>query len=224
MEHDEVLKLVGKYKFALAFENAICTDYITEKFWRPLKVGTVPIVYGSDRFQDFLPDNHSAISMLDFATPADLAHYIHELNNNDTLYDFYRYFKLNRIISNDTLLVQTMSARTWGINNDRIRGNFINKLECVVCERVHETRQDSTIKYQAKFDDYGCPPPTTFDKYGRKLERTGNWYRTYEYTRCQLEVFQELIDQKNYNFTEKDIYNAASKRFSPSFQKNEFLR
>jgi hypothetical protein len=51
MEHAEILKLVAKYKFALAFENAICTDYITEKFWRPFKVGTVPIVYGSDRFQ-----------------------------------------------------------------------------------------------------------------------------------------------------------------------------
>ncbi|CAF0842145.1 unnamed protein product [Rotaria sordida] len=224
MEHNEILKLVGKYKFALAFENAICTDYITEKFWRPLKVGTVPIVYGSDQFQNFLPDNHSAISILDFATPADLAHYIHKLNINDTLYDFYRHFKLNRIISNDTLLVRTMSTRTWGIHNDRIRGNFINKFECVVCERVHKTRKDSTIKYQAKFEDYGCPPPTTFDRHGKKLERTGNWYRTYVYTRCQVEVFQELIDQKNYSFTEKDLYNAASKRFSPSFQRNEFLR
>ena len=56
MEHDEILKLVGKYKFAIAFENAICTDYITEKFWRPLRVGTVPIVYGSDRFQVRKPD------------------------------------------------------------------------------------------------------------------------------------------------------------------------
>jgi hypothetical protein len=51
MEHADILQLVGKYKFALAFENAVCRDYITEKFWRPLKVGTVPIVYGSDRFQ-----------------------------------------------------------------------------------------------------------------------------------------------------------------------------
>ena len=51
MEHHEILQLVAKYKFALAFENALCTDYITEKFWRPLKVGTIPIVYGSDRFQ-----------------------------------------------------------------------------------------------------------------------------------------------------------------------------
>ncbi|CAF3847874.1 unnamed protein product [Rotaria magnacalcarata] len=224
MEHDEILKLVSKYKFALAFENAICTDYITEKFWRPLKVGTVPIVYGSDEFQDFLPDNHSAISMLDFTTPELLARFIHELNVNDTMYDSYRHFKLYQIISNDTLLVRTMSERKWGIHNDRVRGNFIHQFECLVCERVHKTRQDPTIKYQAKFDDYGCPPPTTFDKNGEKLEHSGNWYRSYEFARCQLEVFHELLDQKNYSFTEKDINNAATKRFAPSFRRDEFLR
>ncbi|XP_041706014.1 alpha-(1,3)-fucosyltransferase 10-like [Coregonus clupeaformis] len=27
----------------LAFENAICDDYITEKLWRPLKLGVVPV-------------------------------------------------------------------------------------------------------------------------------------------------------------------------------------
>ena len=96
------------------------------------------------------------------------------MNTNDTLYDFYRAFKSNRIISHDTLIVRTMSERTWGINNDRIRGNFISKLECLACERVDKTRQDLIIKCQAKFDDYGCPPPTTFDGNGQKLERMGS--------------------------------------------------
>ncbi|UJR23117.1 hypothetical protein I4U23_026138 [Adineta vaga] len=224
MEHTDILELVGKYKFALAFENAICTDYITEKFWRPLKVGTIPIVYGSDQFHDFLPDDHSAISLLDFAAPIELADYLHQLNKNDTLYDFYRQFKFTRTISNKTLLARTMSERTWGIHNDRIRGNFINKFECTVCERVHKTRQDSAIKYQAKFEDYGCPPPTTFDETAQRVERSGNWYRTYEFTHCQVEVFDEWIKQGNYNFTEKQLYDAASKRFSPSFRRNEFLK
>jgi hypothetical protein len=45
MEYDEILKLVGKYKFTLAFENAIRTDYITGKFWRSFKIRIIPIVY-----------------------------------------------------------------------------------------------------------------------------------------------------------------------------------
>ena len=235
-----MLKLVGKYKFALAFENAVCTDYITEKFWRPLKVGTVPIVYGSDRFQvrraqlvardsrvccrqDFLLDDHSALSMLDFPSPAELARRLHELNSNETLYEFYRQFKSTRTIANDSLLARTMSERQWGIHNDRVRGNFISRFECLVCERAHQTRQDPSQRYQAKFDDYGCPPPATFDGQGRLLDRSGDWYRTYEFARCQLEVFQEWAQQGNYSFTEADLYSAASKRFSPSFRRNEFL-
>lgn len=47
MTHKDFIELVSKYKFAISMENGICNDYITEKFWRPLHVGTVPIVLGS---------------------------------------------------------------------------------------------------------------------------------------------------------------------------------
>lgn len=44
-------KLMAKYKFTLAMENSICDDYITEKLWRPLHLGSVPIVLGSPKVQ-----------------------------------------------------------------------------------------------------------------------------------------------------------------------------
>ena len=47
MVHTDFIELVSKYKFAIAMENGICKDYITEKFWRPLNVGTIPITLGS---------------------------------------------------------------------------------------------------------------------------------------------------------------------------------
>ena len=47
MSDPEFLEIVSKYKFAIAMENGLCQDYITEKFWRPLGVGTIPIVLGS---------------------------------------------------------------------------------------------------------------------------------------------------------------------------------
>ncbi len=34
------------YKFYLAFENSLCVDYISEKFWRAMSWDLVPIVLG----------------------------------------------------------------------------------------------------------------------------------------------------------------------------------
>lgn len=51
LNNREFLSFVAKYKFTIAFENAICNDYITEKLWRPLIVGSVPIYYGSLSFK-----------------------------------------------------------------------------------------------------------------------------------------------------------------------------
>ena len=49
MDHKDFYKLMAKYKFTLATENAVCDGYMTEKLWRPLMLGSVPIVLGSPR-------------------------------------------------------------------------------------------------------------------------------------------------------------------------------
>lgn len=51
MHHPDFWHLLAQYKFTLAFENAVCVDYITEKLWRPLIVGSVPVYYGSPSVQ-----------------------------------------------------------------------------------------------------------------------------------------------------------------------------
>lgn len=48
---DEFLKFLSKYKFTIAVENAKCDDYITEKLWRALIVGSVPVYFGSPRIR-----------------------------------------------------------------------------------------------------------------------------------------------------------------------------
>lgn len=47
MYENDLITFVAKYKFTIAIENAICDDYITEKLWRPLIAGSVPIYLGS---------------------------------------------------------------------------------------------------------------------------------------------------------------------------------
>ena len=46
-------KMLRKYKFYLSFENALCQDYITEKFFLALHSGVIPIAYGGLSRQDY---------------------------------------------------------------------------------------------------------------------------------------------------------------------------
>ncbi|KAL9972349.1 hypothetical protein ACROYT_G018634 [Oculina patagonica] len=68
--------IIAKYKFTLSFENAICEDYITEKLWRPLVLGSVPIYKGSPTVLDWMPNDHSIILVDDFESPKELANFI----------------------------------------------------------------------------------------------------------------------------------------------------
>lgn len=47
LDTDEFYKFIARYKFVIAYENGVCNDYITEKLWRPLTLGVVPIYFGA---------------------------------------------------------------------------------------------------------------------------------------------------------------------------------
>ena len=41
---------MNQFKFYLSFENALCEEYITEKFFRPLtKQNVIPVVMGAPK-------------------------------------------------------------------------------------------------------------------------------------------------------------------------------
>ncbi|KAK1341840.1 hypothetical protein QTO34_016591 [Cnephaeus nilssonii] len=134
MDADGFYRIIAQYKFILAFENAICDDYITEKFWRPLKLGVVPVYYGSPSVTDWLPSNRSAILVSEFSHPRELAAYIRQLDSDDRLYEAYMEWKLKGEISNQQLLT-ALRERTWGVQ-DINQDNYIDAFECMVCSKV----------------------------------------------------------------------------------------
>ena len=90
----------SKYKFYLAFENGIhCNDYISEKFWKnSLSTNLVPIVYGpaKEDVAAVAPKN-SFIHVEDYQGNLNkLADYLIYLNNNDTAYLEYHFWRLQK--------------------------------------------------------------------------------------------------------------------------------
>ena len=76
------------YKFYLSFENSICVDYVTEKFFNILQTDMIPVVMGGADYASRAPP-HSYIDVLRFKGPEELADYLQKLDSNDRLYAEY---------------------------------------------------------------------------------------------------------------------------------------
>ncbi|XP_056612553.1 alpha-(1,3)-fucosyltransferase 4-like [Triplophysa dalaica] len=88
---DSVTRTISRYKFYLAFENSMHTDYITEKLWKNALVsGAVPVVLGPSRenYELFLPAD-AFVHVKDFRSPLGLAVYLKHLDRHPALYQRY---------------------------------------------------------------------------------------------------------------------------------------
>lgn len=86
--------LARTYKFYFAAENSLCVDYITEKFWRTLEVGMVPVVYGGADYGAVAPPN-SYIDVRDFKSHNELVEYLKKVGNDPE--EYAKYFEWKRI-------------------------------------------------------------------------------------------------------------------------------
>lgn len=247
MSSENLYEILSNYKFILSMENAVCDDYITEKLWRTYYVGSVPVIFGSEKINELLPTNKSSINIRDFEKAEDLAKYLKILNENDTEYEKYVSYKRKNGVEN-IYLKDLMAKRQWGINNDRVKGNFIDKFECMVCERLNENRRlkEKNLKlkvHQATKQHYGCPHPVTFDDEGRlitfedvknAIEINSNnnnliendfngWRFSFYFAYANQHIFfEKYLNNKIFNFTPKMLRNDAFKFYNRFiFSKNK---
>ncbi len=52
--HESFIKLLSKYKFYLSFENSLCRHYYTEKLFRSLEIGVIPILLNHPADSEYL--------------------------------------------------------------------------------------------------------------------------------------------------------------------------
>ncbi|CAH1159349.1 unnamed protein product, partial [Phaedon cochleariae] len=176
---EKYMHFMAQYKFIISFENAICEDYITEKLWRPLIVGSIPIYFGSPTIEDWLPNKNSAILAKNFEDMQSLAKFIEVINQNNTLYNSFLEHKLHSRISNDF------------IRDNILDQHPVSEFECFVCKKIHQ--KDYSFGGKKK-NVYDCLKPTA-----RKNEEN-TWDQHWEIGKCQSKALQILRNQgKSYS-------------------------
>ncbi|CAF1152878.1 unnamed protein product, partial [Didymodactylos carnosus] len=78
--------------FYLAFESQSCTDYVTEKLWRALYHGMIPIIMGPKK-QHYLDLNIPSTAFIhvdDYSSEKQLAIRLHEISQN--YFEYRKYF------------------------------------------------------------------------------------------------------------------------------------
>ncbi|KAL0125304.1 hypothetical protein PUN28_004436 [Cardiocondyla obscurior] len=190
LNNHEFLSFVAKYKFTIAFENAICNDYITEKLWRPLIVGSIPIYYGSPSFKDWLPNNKSAISILDFASPAELAKLLHNLLKNNSAYEEYLSHKLdkhNNRVTNSKFL-HVLETRPKKDSNQFV--DYMEEFECFVCKKIHKDNHELETRMVTK-KQYDCSVPR--DPITGEINKRNWWMEQWNIEKCAAKLLTRYI-------------------------------
>jgi hypothetical protein len=136
---------LNSYKFYLSFENSLCDDYITEKFWKfydsntIFQVNLIPIVKGARQDQykratSSLTNDQFYINVDDFKSPKDLADYLKYLDRNQTAYLEYFKWKLDLYDRINQNLVYQQSFNS----NYKVSVNYhLKEPFCRLCALLH---------------------------------------------------------------------------------------
>ncbi|XP_076321905.1 glycoprotein 3-alpha-L-fucosyltransferase A-like [Tachypleus tridentatus] len=80
--------LTKEYKFYLSFENSICKDYVTEKFFNILNYDIIPVTFGGANYAEIAPPK-SYIDATQFPNPKDLGAFLAKVGSSEILYASY---------------------------------------------------------------------------------------------------------------------------------------
>jgi hypothetical protein len=87
------IRILSRYLFDFAFENAISPDYVSEKLFDGLVAGTVPVYLGAPNVDEYLPADRCIINVADYASATELSEYLLALAKNRKKYAEYLAWK-----------------------------------------------------------------------------------------------------------------------------------
>ena len=176
-------------------------------------------------FQEFLPNNHSAIVVEDYKNISEIVDLVKHLDQNDQEYEKYLRLKTEGVTNE--YLKQVLHERPWSIGTDYSKPNLVDAFECVVCRRIHENIQlrekgMPEVKYTAKTDHYGCPRPQRFSDVPpgnlTRVEDDG-WSTEWLATKFEAMVLKESL-KKGIILSRNEIEKRTEVRLLDYFNRN----
>lgn len=194
IQSEAFYRFFARYKFMIAYENGVCEDYISEKFWRPLVMGNIPIYFGSPTIKDWQPTKKSVIYISDFASPKALADYLKRLDANDHEYNTYLDHKYSMLhpITNDLL-------KTTLLDRDFESDNHFELFECFICNRIH----DDNFQSIADGTHYNCGDQLQYPPMETDMTHS-DWHSIMKMGKCEASVLDALL-QRNTNFSQQEF-------------------
>ena len=86
-------KIQSEYKYYLSFENSLCKDYVTEKFFKILKDDIIPVTFNGVNMSEIAPPHSHINYNSDSNSPHDFAKHLEHIAGNDTLYASYFWWR-----------------------------------------------------------------------------------------------------------------------------------
>ena len=107
----------AQYLFSFAAENSISDYYHTEKIYHGLMAGSIPIYYGAETVDQYVPE-HSIIKASDYESGTQLGQYLLKVAENKTLYDSYFEWRTKPLPDYFAFKLQKKYQTTCGICDD----------------------------------------------------------------------------------------------------------
>uniref|UniRef100_A0A915CGL9 Fucosyltransferase n=1 Tax=Parascaris univalens TaxID=6257 RepID=A0A915CGL9_PARUN len=102
-----VAQLFRQYKFAISFENSLCKDYVTEKFFDVLRNRfTVPIVMRRKTSEEIGAPPDSFIAVDDYKNVSDLVNDLHRIAKSKTAYMKYHLWRETFEVNSDYFAIE----------------------------------------------------------------------------------------------------------------------
>lgn len=165
--------------------------------------------------QDWIPNDDSIVSVLDFESPEALAEFLHQLNHDDAAYNTMLNHKTHSIVTNRNL-VKSFYQRSWTpVIEEYDDQNFVEAFECFLCNEIHRKRRDDSNEVSSRnrapvdSSHFNCSDPV--HPVTRQTNPDNWWLAHWHQSAVEAEVVQQFA-LRNQNFTADEFNEAVAQR------------